>query len=120
MTTLRILLLVFLFTFLLVPLGTWNYFSVSNYNFEKEELKEKMKYGAHAHEIYGDCTGMTTIIPIAFSLYCALFLFWSLALTIAHKSISHTAMVVQATLIGALGFLPAVVYCWAIFSIREL
>jgi hypothetical protein len=106
MKAFTIILWIYLAILLLLPVLTYAHFKKADRDFEKARREYILKYGDD-QGLYGDCTGMSWILPIAFNIYTWAFLIWSVILLCLRKSISKNGMLVQVLLIGLLGVLPA-------------
>ena len=103
MRTLRILLLSFLLVFIAVPYVTWRFESEQSRRFAEEERKARAAGG----EIYGDCSGVSVILPILIVAHAAAFFIWSLIAVSISGSVGRNRTLIQAILVGTIGAAPS-------------
>ena len=104
----KILLILYICIYTLVPLLTWQFVTEGNRRFEEEERIARAQGG----EVYGDCSGVSVILPFLFVVHAIFFLIGSvISLCLAGKIKEETTLI-KVVLIGVLGALPST---WIIF-----
>lgn len=109
MYTLRIWLAAFLLILATAPFASIYFIRDNTRKFEEEERKYIQKFGT-SEGLYGDCSGVSVLFPIAVMIYSATLALWSLLLIIIADSFSRQAVITQTILIGMLGAFPAILW----------